>query len=178
LNKNAGLKAINYHAMKKNIVLTAILLPVLLACNQTAGNNLQLQKRIDSLEQKLTNTYKPGFGEFMSGLQMHHAKLWFAGLYQNWKLADFEIHEIGEALDDIQKFNTDRPETKSIGMLIPAIDSLNKAILQKDTELFRKNFTGLTNTCNNCHKATEHEFNVVTIPTALPVVNQDFKPLK
>ena len=81
---------------------------ICLACSQTGSNNTQLQNRVDSLEQKLAHTYKPGFGEFMSGIQIHHAKLWFAGQNQNWPLADFEIHEIEEALEDIQKFCIDR----------------------------------------------------------------------
>jgi len=163
--------------MKIRIGLVPVVF-ICLACNQPGSNNTQLQNRVDSLEQKLAHTYKPGFGEFMSGIQLHHAKLWFAGQNQNWKLADFEIHEIGEALEDIQTFNANRPETKSIGMLTPAIDSMNKAIQLKNVELFRKNFVLLTSTCNNCHKATEHEFNVVTIPTGLPVTNQDFSPIK
>ena len=99
---------------------------------------------------------------------MHHAKLWFAAENQNWKLADFEIHEIGEALEDIQKFNTDRPEAKSITMITPAMDSMINAIQQKNLQSFRRSFNLLTTACNNCHKATEHEFNVVTIPSSLP----------
>ena len=94
----------------------------------------------------------------MSGIQMHHAKLWFAGQNENWPLADFEIHEILEALEDIQKFCVDRPESKSIGMINPAIDSISYAIQQKNLQLFKNSFTLLTNTCNNCHKATEHGF--------------------
>ena len=39
----------------------------------------------------------------MSGIQVHHEKLWFAGTAKNWRLADFEIHEIMEAVDDIAK---------------------------------------------------------------------------
>ncbi|MES1214312.1 MAG: hypothetical protein ABUT20_02250 [Bacteroidota bacterium] len=164
--------------MKKSLTAFVIILVVMTACNQPVNNNAVLQKQIDSLQQKLAETYKPGLGEFMSGIQMHHAKLWFAGINQNWKLADFEIHEIGEALEDIQRFNSDRSEVKLIGMLTPAIDSVNTAIQQKDTFQFRKNFITLTNTCNTCHKATEHEFNVVIVPKTLPVVNQDFSPLK
>ena len=112
----------------------------------------------------------------MLGIQLHHAKLWFAGTNKNWKLADFEVHEIGETLDDIKKYCTDRPEVKSIGMIDPAIKSINAAIKQKDAELFKKGFIDLTNNCNNCHKTVNHAFNVITIPTSLPVVNQDFKP--
>lgn len=135
-----------------------------------------MQATIDSLQKKLDDVYKPGFGEFMSAIQTHHAKLWFAGQQQNWELADFEIQEIKESLEDIRKYNADRPEVKSIGMIHAALDSVNTAIRQKDAPLFKNNFILLTNTCNACHRATEHAFNVVTIPTGLPVVNQDFKP--
>jgi hypothetical protein len=153
-----------------------VMLFMFIACNQPGSNTQQLQTEIDSLQKQIDNTYKPGFGEFMSGIQIHHAKLWFAGQNQNWPLADFEIHEIQESLDDIRTFCSDRPEVKSLGMIYPPIDSISNAIQQKDFELFKKDFIVLTNTCNTCHKATDHGFNVVTIPTGLPVVNQDFKP--
>jgi len=145
------------------------------ACDQTSHDG-EMQNRIDSLERKLTETYKPGFGEFMSGVQVHHAKLWFAGTNMNWPLADFEINEIREAIDDIQHFNTDRPESRSIGMIIPALDSVDNAIKQQNEQLFKSSYILLTNTCNSCHKATAHEFNVITIPSAPPVSNQSFKP--
>ena len=148
----------------------------LLACNQIGKDRPALENRVDSLKNLLANTYKPGLGEFMTGIQLHHAKLWFAGQNQNWALADFEVHEIEEAIEDINVFNKDRPEVKFIGMINPVLDSVNNAIQQKDHALFNKRFVLLTNTCNDCHKATAHEFNVVITPTALPVVNQDFKP--
>jgi hypothetical protein len=161
--------------MKFIMVLT--LLAIFAACNQD-HNSKQLQGQIDSLQKKLNNLYKPGFGDLMGSIQIHHAKLWFAGSNNNWELADFEIHEIEEALEDIQKFNSDRSETKAIGMINPAMDSVSSAIKQKSPEQFRSNYILLTNTCNNCHKATEHAFNVVTIPSNPPVSNQSFKPVQ
>jgi len=151
---------------------------MILSCKQEDRKTAQMQATIDSLQNKLNETYKPGFGEFMSAIQMHHAKLWFAGQNQNWPLADFEIHEIEESLEDVQKFCNDRPEVKSIGMINSGMDSVKNAIQQKNGQSFRSSFTLLTNSCNNCHKATDHGFNVVTIPTNPPVVNQDFKPAK
>ncbi len=148
---------------------------IIMGCNQQSNSTSQMQSKIDSLQDQLNKTYKPGLGEFMTGIQLHHAKLWFAGQNQNWPLADFEIHEIGEALDDINVFCTDRPEVKSIGMLRPAIDSVTNAIQQRNLQLFKNSFSVLTNTCNNCHKATDHGFNVVIIPASPPVSNQDFK---
>lgn len=67
-------------------ILFIILTFGLFACNQPTDKTQVLQNRIDSLEQKLANTYKPGFGEFMSGIQAHHSKLWFAGQNENWNL--------------------------------------------------------------------------------------------
>jgi hypothetical protein len=160
--------------MKK---LSHLLIAVtILSCNQ--GQVQRMQATNDSLRKELTKTYRPGLGEFMLGIQLHHAKLWFAGQNQNWPLADFEVHEIQESLNDIVEFCTDRPEIKSIGMINPVIDSINNAIQQKDPGLFRTSFLLLTNTCNNCHRATEHAFNVVTVPGSLPVTNQEFKPAK
>ena len=151
---------------------------LLFSCNQPKDNTLVLQNRIDSLERRLADTYKPGFGEFMSSVQVHHAKLWFAGQNQNWKLADFEIHEMMEAIENIQHYQTERKESKQISMINPALDSVNAAIEKKDPALFKSSFIILTNTCNNCHHAVDFEFNVVKIPETPPYSNQDFKVVK
>lgn len=97
--------------MKKIIFL---LIAVLSGCNPQAGQIKVLQKRVDSLNAKLADTYKPGFGEFMSSIQIHHNKLWFAGQNKNWKLADFEVHEIMESVEAIQKYQTERKESQML----------------------------------------------------------------
>lgn len=146
-----------------------------LSCNRQAQENSDLQKRIDSLKIEISQSYKPGFGEFMSSIQNHHAKLWFAGKNQNWKLADFEVNEIEENLEGIKKYCSDRSETKSIGMIDQAMDSISKTIQQKNQNSFRDKYMDLTNTCNKCHQETEHEYNVIKIPEMPPFSNQDFK---
>jgi hypothetical protein len=146
----------------------------LVSCGQAGPDNSALQVQVDSLQRRLTNSYSPGLGEFMSGIQVHHEKLWFAGNVQNWKLANFEIDEIREALDDIQRFCTDRPEIASVPMILPPMDSVGKAVAQHDLPKFKAAFTLLTNTCNSCHRATKHEFNVIQIPTTPPFSNQVF----
>ena len=96
----------------------------------------------------------------------------FAGTNQNWALADFEIGEIKETLEDVKKYCTDRPEIKSLPIIYPALDSLTGAIKAKSPKLFEKNFIFLTNSCNSCHQSTHHEFNVIKIPDVPPVTNQ------
>lgn len=145
---------------------------------QTLSNNLTHNVEVDNLSarlEELTEKYKPALGEIMAGIQMHHSKLWFAGINSNWKLSEYEIKELKERIEQAKEIETNRPEIKDIPIIYSALDSISFAIKQKNMSLFKSNFQLLTNSCNTCHKAVNFEFNVIIIPTALPVTNQDFK---
>ena len=161
--------------MRYFIFFAILFLSGLFACRNETDNDLPLQNRIDSLEKELADTYKPGLGEFMTEIQIHHAKLWFAGQYQNWKLAEFETGEIEESLAGIKKYCQDRPEIKLIGMIDQPMDSIIKSVQRRNSVQFDRNFISLTNTCNSCHQSTNHEYNVIKIPDIPPFSNQDFK---
>jgi hypothetical protein len=161
--------------MKPISLLCCFVVLLNVSCKQSSDNTQNLQAQIDSLQLKINKAYKPGFGEFMGSIQIHHEKLWFAGQNKNWKLADFEIHEMEEALDDLKDYCSERPETKSITMIYAPVNSLKKAIEQKNPTTFAQGFVDLTNTCNSCHIATNHEFNIIKIPTIPPFSNQEFK---
>lgn len=166
-------KFLNAKFMK--FFIPSVLVFFLAACNSPQKDTGKLQAQIDSLQRKLDNSYKPGLGEFMSGIQVHHAKLWFAGQAGNWKLSDFETKEIREALDDIQTYCTDRPEVASLPMIRPPLDSVDQAIRNRSLPQFKSAFILLTNTCNNCHRSAKHEFNVIQIPAVPPFTNQSFQ---
>lgn len=169
---------LNQVAMKYLLLLGALAaLTWLPACRQhSTDETVVLKRKIDSLETRLANAYKPGFGEFMSGIQVHHAKLWFAGTNQNWPLADFEVHEIKETLEAIQKYQPERAETRLIPTLNPAMEAVDDAIQKRDTSAFMSSFTSLTSACNNCHRDVNYGFNQVKIPEQPPFSNQVFKP--
>ncbi len=157
-------------------IVISIFLTSLFACNhQTDSGGQSLQNQIDSLRNKISHAYSPGVGEFMSSIQMHHAKLWFAGKNENWQLANFEMEEIQESLDDIQQYCADSPSIKPLPMIFPPLDSVRIAISEKNAVMFKSSFNLLTNTCNNCHKAANHAFNVIRIPDTPPVTNQVFE---
>lgn len=126
----------------------------------------------DSLHRMMA-AYAPGLGEIMGGIQTHHAKLWFAAAHQNWGLAQYEIDELKERFEQARNIE-ERPEVKMIPIIYPAIDSVNVAIRDRDTVKFHAAFRLLTATCNSCHTSNNFSFNVITIPTAPPVTNQDF----
>jgi len=157
------------------ILFIVLSLIIISACSDNSEKISQLENRIDSLQMKVNDSYKPGFGEFMSNIQIHHAKLWFAGINQNWELADFEIHEIVESFDAIKKYQAEREESKMLMVINPPLDSIKAAVADKNPVSFKKSFTMLTNTCNSCHQAVKFEFNKVKIPDSPPFSNQSFK---
>ena len=163
---------------KSAVILSAILgLVWLSACKQkdnSSGVNGDLQNQVDSLKSALDNTYKPGFGEFMLSVQVHHIKLWFAGKAHNWKLANFELKETQEALTAIKTYCQDRKETQSLDMIDAPLQQLSQAVKQQDDAAFTEAYEGLTETCNSCHQSTNHGFNVVQIPTSNPYTDQQF----
>lgn len=158
----------------KNL-LPILFVLVLLGCANDSETIRGLEARIDSLESRAALAYKPGFGDLMGGIQVHHNKLWFAGQNQNWKLAEFEVHEIRESIEDIQAYHAGREKAKPIGMILPPLDSMDNAIHNEDISAFNRSYTLLTGTCNNCHRTVGHEFVVVKIPDAPPFSNQEFK---
>jgi hypothetical protein len=84
------------------------------------------------------------------------------------------VGEIKEALDDIETYCKDRPEVGSLPMIRPAVDSIGAAVGAGNGPAFKSAFVLLTNTCNNCHRVTKHEFNVIKIPDTPPFTNQVF----
>jgi hypothetical protein len=157
------------------IIILTTLIFCLVACNQQTDRTDRLQQQVDSLRNRVENVYAPSLGEFMSSIQVHHAKLWFAGNNGNWELANFETEEIQEAIEDIQKYCKDRTEITELPMIFPALKNVKLAIFQKNPESFNNSFMLLTKTCNNCHMATQHAFNIIKAPDKPPYSNQVFE---
>ncbi len=161
--------------MKK--IILCVCIGIISGCAHSKSRQ-ETTLNIDSLKSEVAQIkelYRPGLGEIMGGIQVHHAKLWFAAINDNWKLADYEIAEIKERIEQARDVETERPEMKTISMIFPAIDSIAASINHRDITSFKNSYQLLTNTCNNCHKSNNFEFNVIMIPTAPPVTNQDFK---
>jgi len=159
------------------LLLIGILLVMFTACSQRPqpiAPAQPLQARLDSLEQRLRHTYTPGFGELMLNVQVHHAKLWFAGKNGNWQLAAYDESLIRSAIRKIRTFHPDDPNTAATAMIDVPMDSIDAAIAHKDPTAFRRSFTYLTTTCNNCHTVTKHPFNFIMIPKTEPFGNQDY----
>jgi hypothetical protein len=119
--------------------------------------------------------YEPGIGDIMAKQQERHFKLWLAGRAGNWALADYEIDELKNGFDDVNKLIGGDTVEKNIGA---AIKALEKAVEAKDRDAFTSNFDKLSAGCNGCHHALDHAFIVIQRPGSLPFSNQVFAPQK
>jgi len=151
-----------------------LLVLTMASCNDRTTVTQTLQKRLDSMQQELKHSYTPGVGELMFSIQVHHAKLWFAGKNGNWELADYDQSLIRSAFQKIRRYHADNPAAAAASMIDIPMDSISSAITRRDGNAFQHSFEYLTTTCNNCHAVTKHAFNLITIPTAAPIGNQSF----
>jgi hypothetical protein len=115
----------------------------------------------------------PGLGEVMTLQQLRHIKLWFAGEAGNWPLANYEIGELQEGFDDINKLVGGGTVDKEVGAPIKA---LQKVIDRKDHEAFPAAFDKLSAGCNSCHHLLDHAFISIQRPASLPYSDQSFAP--
>ena len=124
--------------------------------------------------------YTPSLVEFMMNVQSHHAKLWLAGNARNWDLADYQVDELKELLEDIAKRVPDYKGTP-VGKMIesitmPPIGDIESAIKARDSAKFAAAFDQLTAACNACHEAANRGFIVIQRPATSPFPNQSFAP--
>ena len=117
----------------------------------------------------------PGLGEIMTLQQLRHIKLWFAGRAGNWPLADYEIGELNEGFEDVNKLLGGDTVDKAVGAPMQALE---KIIDNKDRAAFTAAFDQLTAGCNSCHHTLDHGFIAIQRPTSLPYSNQNFAPQK
>jgi hypothetical protein len=157
--------------------VTALLLA---ACSASApdtqGDIATLRAQVEALEAKQADLAKNAapkteLGQQMLMLQLRHGRLWAAGEGQDWLLAQFQLAELNEALDDVVAENGDnaalQPQQLSVvlpAIMKPAVSQLRKAIDDQSLAEFEKAYDGLSNACSSCHQAAGHDFLVIQRP--------------
>lgn len=155
--------------MKKLIVIGVFLIfvGIIGACQQQNQSSVNLEASPQE-----TSTYVPGIGDLMGKLQLHHNKLWFAGINENWPLAEFALHELEESVEDLQTFHADREELQTLAMILPPLELMHETIDNQNLEEFKSGYLTLTNTCNSCHDVSGFDFIEIATPTSPVMTNQ------
>jgi hypothetical protein len=124
--------------------------------------------------------YAVGFADLMMFTQFRHSKLWLAGAARNWDLADHQIDELKEGLEDAAKHFPVYKEIPVGGMIeaqmTAPIAEVENAVKARDRSKFVAAFDKLTAACNGCHAGSNRPFIVVQRPTTSPFPNQSFAP--
>ena len=148
------------------------------ACGATAVSPAANdQAEITALRKELAelkkSAYHPELGEQMLGLQIRHARLWYAGQARNWTLAAFELQEIKEAFDAVVEQNPDHAifQPQRLADILPgmtqgSIRALRDAIDRSSKAEFDKAYDGLSAACTGCHHVAGNDFLVIQRPTA------------
>jgi cytochrome c553 len=121
----------------------------------------------------------PGLGEYMTTIQLHAGKLWFAAKASNWGLAAYELHELEETMETVKKLNAEKNGVKISNVMDAVLKTqvaqLEESIKRKSPAEFQKSYDETLSACNGCHEASGHRFIRVVRPAAPPVTNQTWE---
>ena len=127
-------------------------------------------------DQKPANSqerYVPRLNDMMVATQLRHFKLWFAGIVQNWPLANYELAQIRDVIDDAKRLHPNNADS-NMTMMTPATDDVENAIKTKDSVKFASGFAKLTTACNSCHEAAGFGFIKIREPKLSPLETSPF----
>jgi hypothetical protein len=158
------------------------------ACIAAAAPATNDQAEIAALKKELAelkkSAYRPELGEQMLGIQIRHARLWYAGQAQNWTLAAFELQELKEAFDAVVEQNPDHAifQPQRLADVLPEVTkvpirALRDAIDHSSKAEFEHAYDGLSAACTGCHHVAGNDFLVIQRPTAPILDNLRTAPL-
>jgi hypothetical protein len=128
---------------------------------------------VDSLRAQV-----PGLGEYMTTIQLHIAKLWFASQASNWKLAQYELDELAETMEAAESLHAKRRDVDVSVVLrsvrLTQIPLLEQSLVKKNLSVFRDAYSQTLGACNGCHRPAGYEFIHIVTPDREPVTNQQW----
>lgn len=142
----------------------------------SSGGTLQESLTRMQADIKAAKELAPGLGEYMSTIQLHAGKLWFAAKAGNWELAEYELDELKETMEAAKGLNVEKNGVKISNLLDAVLQTqvaeLDKSIKSKSQTEFQKSYDETLSACNGCHTEAGYKFIHIIRPTAPPVTNQ------
>jgi hypothetical protein len=146
--------------------------------NLAASSGGTLQESLTRMQAdiKAAKELAPGLGEYMSTIQLHSGKLWFAAKAANWELAEYELDELKETMEAAKGLNVEKNSVKISGVLDSVLQTqvaqLAESIKRKSETEFLKSYDETLGACNGCHTEAGYKFIHIVRPSAPPVTNQ------
>jgi hypothetical protein len=140
-----------------------------------------VQESLQRLQADVANAKElaPGLGEYMTTIQLHAGKLWFAAKAASWELAAYELNELEETMETVKKLNVEKNGVKISNVMDAVLQTqiaqLEKSIKQKNQAEFQHAYDETLSACNGCHTESGHKFIQIIRPSAPPVTNQKWE---
>jgi hypothetical protein len=158
-------------------VLGSLALFVMPSCAVSAAGSDDAAAAVAALERRVAelerHRYHPELGEQMLGIQIRHARLWFAGEAQNWTLAAYELQELKEAFAAVVEQNPEHAvfQPQRLADVLPAmtqgpVAALRDAIDHASKAEFERAYDALSAACTGCHRVAGNDFLVIQRPHA------------
>jgi hypothetical protein len=172
------------HGLSKRAYVLVALLGLVCA----AGLLMSLNSTPARAQDARAKGYVPHLANLMNeAMQVHHAKLWFAGHASNWVLAAYEVTKIKETIVEIKESIVDIQVASSQWQHVPVgemlrgfdanLDAVEQAVKAKNASKFDAAYHDLTATCNACHARAGQSQIRIMAPLAnsgSPFPDQDF----
>ena len=125
-----------------------------------------------------TSSYLPSLSDLMiATIQPRHIRLWLAGKLQNWEFASYELGNLKGAFRRLSVAHPMQGNVPLQDMIASVtadpIADLEKAIKAKDLTSFAQAYESLTEGCNSCHAALNHQEVVIKVPEGFPASTAD-----
>jgi len=121
----------------------------------------------------------PGLGEYMTTIQLHAGKLWFAARASNWDLAEYEVDELKETMETAKALKAEKKGVQISNVLDSVLQTqvtqLAESIKRKSPAEFEKSYAETLSACNACHTEAGYKFIQIIRPTMPPVTNQKWE---
>jgi hypothetical protein len=146
-----------------------------------SGELTALKDSLKRVQANLTSAKElaPGLGEYMTTIQLHAGKLWFAAKASNWDLAAYELDELKETMEAAKALNAEKNGVKISNVLDSVLQTqvaqLAESIKRKSTGEFQKSYDETLSACNGCHTGAGYKFIHIVRPSAPPVTNQKWE---
>jgi hypothetical protein len=150
--------------------------------------NERMSAEVAALNERLAGTARevdslraqtPGLGEYMSTIQLHAAKLWFAAFNGNWPLARYELDELSETMESAEGLHAvkNKVDVSSVlqGVRQTQLAQIALSIRNRDLRAFKSAYGETLAACNGCHRPAGFEFIHIILPAQPPVTNQEWK---
>jgi hypothetical protein len=124
---------------------------------------------------------EPELAAYMTSMQQYSHKLMLSVQARNAPAAGFYLHELEELSEtivaEVETYEGYEIAALTSSMLMPQLENLDAALDGGDWSRVDTQIEAVTQSCNQCHEATDHGFIRIQSENLTNPYNQTFEPL-